>query len=106
MLIALLAAALFPTQARVAMPGVSIVAIAGGKVIAASEDGKGVVLERSKGGLHAVASFAAGPHPAKIAVADLNGDGKPDLVIANHEAKYLTVLLGPDYARARQVPVD
>ena len=51
-------------------------------------DGKGKFAE-AKG-----SPFAAGNSPNDICVADLNGDGKPDLAIANHEAKYITVLLG------------
>jgi hypothetical protein len=106
-LAALLAASLFPTQARASMPGASAVAIAGRKVFAASDDGKGVVFARGKAGrLHPIATFEAGPHPSKIAVADLNGDGKPDLVISNHERKFVTVLLGPDYANPKPVSVD
>src|SRR5271170_5388172 len=32
--------------------------------------------------------------PNDIAVADMNHDGNPDLVIANHQSPYLTILLG------------
>jgi VCBS repeat protein len=38
--------------------------------------------------------FAAGHVPNDIAVADMNGDGYPDLVIANHKSPYITILLG------------
>jgi len=38
--------------------------------------------------------FPAGPEPNDLAFGDLNRDGKPDLAIANHTAKHLTVLLG------------
>jgi hypothetical protein len=38
--------------------------------------------------------FACGPSPNDIAVADLNGDGNPDLIVANTETPYITVLLG------------
>jgi hypothetical protein len=37
--------------------------------------------------------FAAGDGPSDIAAGDINGDGKADLVIANHGTKYVTVLL-------------
>jgi FG-GAP-like repeat len=39
-------------------------------------------------------SFACGPSPNDIAVADLNGDGNLDLIVANTETPYITVLLG------------
>jgi hypothetical protein len=38
--------------------------------------------------------IAAGESPNDIAIADLNGDGKLDLALANHEHKQITVLLG------------
>jgi VCBS repeat protein len=38
--------------------------------------------------------ISAGHLPNDIAVADMNGDGNPDLVIANHQSPYLTILLG------------
>lgn len=38
--------------------------------------------------------FPCNPNPNDIVVADLNGDGNPDLVIANHQTPYVTILLG------------
>jgi hypothetical protein len=38
--------------------------------------------------------FPCNPNPTVIAVADMNGDGNPDLVIANHQTPYITILLG------------
>ncbi len=38
--------------------------------------------------------FACGHSPNDIAVADMNGDGNPDLIIANTETPYITILLG------------
>jgi FG-GAP-like repeat len=38
--------------------------------------------------------FPCGKGPNDIAVADMNGDGNPDLVIANTGTPYITVLLG------------
>jgi hypothetical protein len=38
--------------------------------------------------------FACGKQPNDIAVADMNGDGNPDLIIANTQTPYITILLG------------
>jgi hypothetical protein len=38
--------------------------------------------------------FPCGANPNDIAVADMNGDGNPDLVIANTQTPYITILLG------------
>lgn len=38
--------------------------------------------------------MSAGHLPNDIAIADMNGDGNLDVVIANHQAPYLTILLG------------
>ena len=38
--------------------------------------------------------FRCNPNPNDIVVADMNGDGNPDLVIANHATPYITILLG------------
>lgn len=51
-------------------------------------DGKGAFTQA------AGSPFAAGDEPSEIAVGEINGDGKADLVIANHGVKYVTVLLG------------
>jgi uncharacterized repeat protein (TIGR01451 family) len=39
-------------------------------------------------------NYSVDPNPASIAVADLNGDGKPDLVVANESSSEASVLLG------------
>ncbi len=41
-----------------------------------------------------VSPIPCNPNPNDIAVADMNGDGNPDLVIANHQTPYITILLG------------
>jgi hypothetical protein len=55
-----------------------------------------VYLGDGKGGFTAVpgSPFSAGPVPNDLAVGDFNGDGNPDLAVANHSVKLVTVLLG------------
>ena len=38
--------------------------------------------------------FATGTAPGSVEVADLNGDGKPDLAVANEQSQNVTILLG------------
>lgn len=38
-------------------------------------------------------TFAVGEAPSAVAVADLNGDGKPDLIVANHDEETVSILL-------------
>ena len=52
------------------------------------------------------ATFATGIGPCSVAVGDLNGDGRPDLAVANHDADSVSVLLnttapGPAHAQLR-----
>jgi FG-GAP-like repeat len=55
-----------------------------------------VLLGDGKGGFRPApgSPVPAGHFPNDIAVADMNHDGHPDLVIANHQSPYLTILLG------------
>jgi len=42
-----------------------------------------VLLGRGDGTFHAAANYGAGTNPCSVAVGDFNGDGKPDLAVAN-----------------------
>src|SRR5262249_25476650 len=79
----------------VPFPHAQAVAIHGRRVIAASDDGKGVFIEGGK----AVGSFEAGDHPLSISVAG------PDFVIAHRERKYVTLHRPPAFA-PQQIAVD
>jgi len=61
-------------------------------------DGKGKFVE-AKG-----SPFPAGNSPNDICAADFNADGKLDLALANHEMKYLTVLLGDGQGGFKPAP--
>ena len=45
-----------------------------------------VLLGNGNGTFQAQQTFAVGTDPLSVAVADLNGDGIPDLVVANEAA--------------------
>jgi hypothetical protein len=51
----------------------------------------GVLLGNGDGTFQPAQPFSAGTSPVSIAVVDLNGDGKPDLVEANDNSSYSTV---------------
>ncbi len=48
--------------------------------------------------------FFVGPQPNDISIRDFNRDGNEDLAIANHEKKYLTVLLGSGTGNFNNAP--
>lgn len=66
-------------------------------VVANTEDGTVSVLLGDGRGHFVPATgspFACGPSPNDIAVADMNRDGNPDLIVANTGTPYLSILLG------------
>jgi hypothetical protein len=52
------------------------------------------LLGNGDGTFGAARNFAGGTNPASVAVADFNGDGVPDLVLANSGTSNVSVLLG------------
>jgi FG-GAP-like repeat len=48
--------------------------------------------------------FPAGHLPSDIGIGDFNGDGNPDLLFANHQTPYVTLLLGDGTGRFRPAP--
>lgn len=67
-------------------------------VLTANQSGStvGVLLGNGNGTFQAVATYSTGAasNPADIAVADVNGDGRPDLLTANYGSNSAGVLLG------------
>ena len=67
-------------------------------IIVANEQGNNVtvLLGDGRGGFTQAkgSPFSAGHTPNDLAIDDFNRDAKPDLAVANHEEKHLTVLLG------------
>jgi len=45
-------------------------------------------------------SFDVGSNPSSVAIADLNGDGRPDLAVALPASQAVSVLLGNGTARS------
>jgi hypothetical protein len=77
-------------------------------IVVANADGGtvSVLLGNGRGQFQAAAGspFPAGHLPNDIAIADMNGDGNPDLVIANHQAPFITILLGDGRSGFRPAP--
>ncbi len=65
-----------------------------------------VLLGNGKGQFHEPAGspFVAGHLPNDIAIADINGDGNLDLVIADHQSPFITILLGDGRGGFRPAP--
>ena len=70
------------------LPDLAITSETDSSVTVLLGDGKGKFKEA------AGSPFFAGPQPNDISINDFNKDGNSDLAFANHEQKYLTVLLG------------
>jgi FG-GAP-like repeat len=69
-------------------------------IIATSGDSLRVLLGDGRGAFKSAASIPVGPGAWRMAVADLNGDGKVDIVTSNFESNNLSVLLSPsDHGR-------
>lgn len=65
-----------------------------------------ILLGNGRGGFAEVkgSPFPAGNAPNDICISDFDSDGAPDLAIANHEVKYLTVLLGNGHGAFSRAP--
>jgi hypothetical protein len=96
----LLGVTLFPTQITLPAQDPVRVAIARldpagpADLVVLTQGGTGIVFRRDGKAFRGGAPFPAGNSPNDLAVADLDGDGKADLAIANHEQKHVTLLLG------------
>lgn len=53
-----------------------------------------ILLNNGAGGFRAATAYTVGIAPQAAAVADFNGDGKPDLVVANRDSSNISVLIG------------
>ncbi len=72
-----------------------------------SDDGSiSVLLGDGLGKFHEAAAspFPAGHLPNDIGIADMNGDGNLDLVVANHQSPYLSIFLGDGKGGFRPAP--
>src|SRR5260370_42667476 len=80
------------------IPDILVTNADGGTVTVLLGDGEGRFREVSG------SPFAAGHLPNDIAIADMNGDGHPDLVIPDHQSPYITILLGDGKGGFRPAP--
>ena len=63
-----------------------------------------VYLNDDRGNLAPASQVPGGQQPDEFDLADLDGDGNLDLVIANHDTDHLTILLGTAGAGSRRRP--
>jgi hypothetical protein len=54
----------------------------------------GILLGAGNGALPQALTYAVGYQPYAVAVGDFNGDGKPDLAVANNVSDDVSILLG------------
>jgi hypothetical protein len=74
--------------------GIPDLVVANGGNLQTPGDTVSVLLGNGDGTFQPQHTFAVGSYPRAVAVADLNGDGKPDLIIANEFDNTVSVLLG------------
>ncbi len=76
-------------------------------ILAGGEGSVTVLRGDGRGGFAAPVRLAAGENPVCAAVGDLDGDGRLDAVVANHDTHYVTLLFGGEQGLAsrRQVRV-
>lgn len=72
----------------------------------ADDESISVLLGDGTGKFHQAAGspFHAGHLPNDLAIADMNGDGNLDLIVANHQSPYLSIFLGDGNGGFRLAP--
>ena len=86
------------TQSHYKPSGLDIAAfpdVPGNDLVVTFDNGVNILVNHGDGTFGDThASFATGPNPVRIAIGDINGDGRPDIVTANHGNNTITVLYG------------
>ena len=59
----------------------------------ASSNNVSVLLGTSTGSFESATNFAVGITPFSVAIGDFNGDGKPDLAVANQSSNNVSILI-------------
>ena len=65
-----------------------------------------IVLGDGTGAFGSATDFAVGASPASVAIGDLNGDGKPDLAVANIGSNTVSILLNTSLPTTITVAID
>jgi hypothetical protein len=75
-------------------------------LVSAGEEELTIFHGNGAGDLTPFSRVPGGEHPVDFALADVDGDGDTDIVVANHDTDYLTILLGDGLGAFQPAPAS
>src|SRR5215468_4817776 len=84
----------FTMQSRVLFLVVSVLSLLLSRLAGAQGSARSISVQGQEVSFEPAVDYSAGDSPVSVAVGDFNGDGAPDLVLANQGSGNVSVLLG------------